>query len=646
MGTTTSNQDLGVTTKTSDHSAETSGATDVCWNPPVKVTVPHTNKVSTTKATEHTSTRTKFSEGEVVRVGDAIGPPSDDAHGDNGAGGGVGSHTYRMEARITKGSPNVKAEGKPIGRKTDPTSQNHGNTVGSIQGGNPNSTVSELDAEKLLACSLDTIKVVCGHGRECGTDHGLEITSEDTVKFTATRKNAKTGGAPTCSKPPHTKWVITQKKKGKLGEKKEMSGDEITLPNDPWFTWGKLDQKKTSNSIKQSLSVDKDKAAQDGKFDRAGTASAENDRLRTTRAGINETDAQTRSQGRDIPSSQGGLKASRQESRAELVDAAVAKKEAAVATRRAAFDAATQAYSAGKTIYEKTTKLMDLWEVYNADKEFIEVTVEAFACSGGDKYVIRSFPGKEIEWSISKETIDKLVAAFEAIKKVFKGVQKIATLAGAAANGDAKILKDVEFKIAIQWEEMKEDNAALNKYKHHCDRGWSWMLSATLAEVEYSLGLPVALFANLFVPGGGSALNSALNFIGFEATIGFDVTFKISVGVWGERKPGASSASCGGGFPLELEIFARVKIKWGDVIDCAGGISVKGEPKLQIVTPSINLLQAYVKLLPGEVKIGFKGYVKVNLYFWKYNWNDEYYPDTAKITWSEVPFKFMALLKT
>lgn len=641
MGTTTSNQDLGITTKTSDHIAKTDGATDVCWNPPVKVTIPHANEVSTTKATEHTSSKTMFSGGNVVREGDAIGPPSGPAHPDNGAGGGVVSHTHLKEARIPVGSPNVKAEGKPLGRKTDKTTQNHANTVGSIQGGNPATTISEIDAAKLLACSLDTIKTVCGHGREPGPEHLLEITATDTVKFTAKRKNAKTGGAPSCTQMPHTKWVITQIKDGKQTKREEKTGDVITLANADWFTWGDLDAKATGT---MTGSVGRTEAGNVAK-DASNQAAIQKARTDATKAVDGMTaDHHIRDNGGRTPSTADGRAAARAQATQEIGNTAAARKEAALANQQATFDAAKAAYAAGKDVYKATTSLIDFYKVWNADKG-CEVTVEAFACSGGDKYTLRSYPGKEIEFAISSETLAKIKAAVQAIQKVFRGVQKIATLAGAPAKADVKLFDPIEFKMACVWEEMKADNAELKKYKHHCDRGWSFMVSAMLAKVEFTLELPVALFANLFVPGAGSALSSALNFIGFTATIGFDVTIKISVGVWGERKPGSAKPTFGGGFPLELEIFARVKIAWRTNLEVAGGIIVKGEPKLQLMVPSIDLFQSYFKLLPGEFKIGFKGVAKVNLYLWKGDWAGEYYPDSAKVTWDEVPFKIFALLK-
>ena len=103
MGTTTSNQDHGVTTTSSGHVARTDGPSDVNWNPTTSTQVPHPNEVPTTAATEHTTDKTKFGGGNVVREGDAIGPNSGPGHPDTGAGGGIGSATHLLEARVPTG---------------------------------------------------------------------------------------------------------------------------------------------------------------------------------------------------------------------------------------------------------------------------------------------------------------------------------------------------------------------------------------------------------------------------------------------------------------------------------------------------------------------------------------------------------------
>src|SRR5687768_5498329 len=151
MGAKVTNEGKGVTSKTSEHTY-ISGLPGVCWDPTVTVQVPHVNHVTTDKAVEHTSGKTLFQNGNVVRVGEAL-EPSDPAHGDTGAGGGVTSHTYRKEARATKGSPSVRAEGKAPARTDDPTTQNHGNTTGTVKQTVSPEELTDNPEEFLKRCS-------------------------------------------------------------------------------------------------------------------------------------------------------------------------------------------------------------------------------------------------------------------------------------------------------------------------------------------------------------------------------------------------------------------------------------------------------------------------------------------------------------
>jgi len=603
MGTSTSNQELGITTTTSDHSAKTAGATDVNWNPPHTVAVPHPNEVATTKATEHTTGKTLFGGGNVVRQGDAIGPMSDPAHPDSG--GGVVSGTYRLEARVTTGSPNVKTEGTPLARNTDPTTQNHANTTGAVQGGDPNDALKALAEEKLKACSLDTTKVLCGHGREPGAEKYLEITAKDTVDLEATRKNAKTSGAPDCPQKLHTKWVVTRTKSGKQEKKEELVGDKKKLDNS-WFTWGDLDSGgETENGVELEA---KDRKATDEAAHYKANKPKKSGRAATQKRRAN-------------------------------AQAFAEKRAVNAADLASVVNGAQEAYKA-------TTSLVDFFKVWNAEP--IQVTVEAFACSGGDKYVIKSYPGKEIEFSIGEETLKKIKAAVNVIQKIFRGVQKVAALAGVPAKANVVLFKDPTLTMTCKWEEMDKDVPAIKKYKYHCDRGWSFDVSATLAETEeeeLSFGLPIALFANLFVPGAGSAINTALNYIGFEATIGFDIKFSIKVGIWGERKPGDLQPTFGGGFPIDISIYARVKIAWKSALEVSGGVIAEGTPKLTLRIPTIDLFSTEVVLLAGEIKMGFKGFAKVDLYFWGAKWEGTHFPEAAKVNYPESVMKVFAMVK-
>jgi hypothetical protein len=654
MATTTSNQDLGITTTSSDHVVQTQGPTDMNWNPPVKVVVPHGNQVPTTAATEHTTDRTQFGGGSVVRVGDAVGPSSGPAHPDNGAGGGVCSATHLQEARVVTGSPNVRTEGGPPARSTDPATNNHGNTPGVVQGANPTAEVPQTEEEKLLACSLDTIVVACGHGRKPGREKLLEITSADTVKLEATRKNAKTGGAPECSQPPHTKWVIRHTKDGRLVKQENKDGDVLELDNS-WFTWDDLDGGQPDSD--SNLEVSADRSSGPAPIDEQrlrDRTRAENERLRTSRPGLNEVDANTRQQGRATPGAP-RVHRQRQESRRELVEQFAQRERArAEGTARRldrAGNAAADAVNLGNAanqLYKGTKDIAEFFKVWNADKVQNEVTVEAFACSGGDKFVFRSFPGKEIELNLG-DYVEQVRSVVQAIQRVFRGIQQVATLAGTPVSADAKLLDPFDVTVACGWEELTQANAAIRKYPHHVDRLWNFQVATTLAEVDCRLTIPIAMFANLFIPGAGRAISSALNFIGFEANIRFSASVSISVAVWGDKPAGASRPTFGGGFPIKIELAAAVDIRWRTNVEVTGEMVVEGEPTFDLVVPSTELFDTYLRLRAGEFKFGFKGVAKAEISFFRRkiggSWDGEYFPEATRVAWDEMPLRIFSMLK-
>jgi hypothetical protein len=602
MGTTTSNQKLGITTKTSGHIAKTEGATDVCFDPPKKVPKPHPNEVPTERATEHTSDKTKFSEGNVVREGDAIGPLSDPAHGDSG--GGVVSGTYRYEARVTTGSPNVKTEGKPVGRNTDPTTQNHGNTTGKVTGGDPNKELTEIEAEKLLACSLDTTKVTCSHGREAGKEHLLEVTAPDTLTLVATRKNAKTGGAPACTNPPHTKWIVTRYKSGKEEKKEEKPGDTITLDNS-WFTWGSFDGGQSGPTYSTELEA-KDNTKQ------------------------LKQDALSRMKPK-------GNKHKQQQQRAR------ANREAKAG--QAAIEGVADQFNTAVKLAGAAVSLVEFFIVWNAEKNPVEVNVQALACSGGDKYIVRSYPGKEVEFSLDADTKAKIQAAAKTIEKICKAIKYVASLGGVSASAEIKIFQSIEFSMSVKWEEMTQDVAAIRKYKHHCDRGWSFQLGGQLLGIDLRFGVPVAAFANAFIPGAGTALTTALSYIGLEAKVEVRIDIDISANVFAEREPGALSPTVGGQVTFTPDIFFAVVVQWRSALEIAAGAVVKTEVSLQLKAPTIDLFAAYFNVEKGEISLGLRGTYKVDFLWWKKSDTFEYFPEAAKYTWDEFQLKVLSALR-
>jgi hypothetical protein len=328
------NQGKKVASTSSGLDATTGGATDNNWNPTKTVSSPHVNKAPLADATEHAS-KTEMSGGKTVREGDKIGPPSKDPHADTG--GGVGSGTYIKEAKDTSGSPNVKAEGAPVARDKDGTTQNHANTTGQVLDPGAAAALAKAQEEAKKACSMDLIKAEhatpvytntfaqsvgqvasqTGHnavavgvpvamvaapaaapmlagqmrapmapspsGPSAGTvrtiekSRFLEIVDKNPTILKAKRKNAKHPGAPECQHSPnHTKWIISRKKGGGMAPLvRELFGDDQTL-EEAWYNPGLefgIDLKSEDNDPFNDQKA-RDRAA-DRSAQRAGERAAE-----------------------------------------------------------------------------------------------------------------------------------------------------------------------------------------------------------------------------------------------------------------------------------------------------------------------------------------------------------------------------------
>ncbi len=391
---TVENQGHGVTSMTSDHIAQNT-APDVCFTPDKSATIPHDNSVNTSAATEHTIDKTQINGGKVVRVGDAIGPAS--KSGDGGAcGKGVASGTCQEEARATTGSPNVTAEGKPVARKTDPTTQNHGNTAGHVTGGDPNDKDDGAVDQKKLACnfkdnekgkvpdnsmtcvhaapgggsSLAGAKVPCGGpGRYAGPDGLLEVTTPVEVKLLSKRINAKKADAPPeCEEHNHTKWKVDREKSQFCAARsQEFPSEDTHLLSKDWFAYPA--QYEFDSDTDGRNSIAKDRGAR-----------------RTTPTSARKT--RTRARRRHSAKRSG--------------------KENRIGTQRRR--CGRHHPIGGQAGYEAFRTIKEFLEVWNLYDEPINVIVDADACAGGLKYTIRSFPSQKTSFKID----DKLIAKIRA----------------------------------------------------------------------------------------------------------------------------------------------------------------------------------------------------------------------------------------
>lgn len=637
MGTTTSNQDHGVTTTTSDHQAKTDGPSDTNWNPPTGAQMPHKNEVPTALATEHTSDKTKFGGGNVVRVGDAVGPNSGPAHPDNGAGGGIGSHTHLQEARVTEGSPNVVAEGKPIAREQDKTTQNHGNTNGQIHGSSPTTTLTSPAVDRKEACSLDTTIVKCcgatttasvvaekigadepaAHGRNPGPDNVLEIVTPDIITLHADRKNAKEASkGPECEhEGDHTTWKVSKWQSGKMLKEETFKGDDKTLDNS-WFSWpglpGIIANHGESKPIEQSTTT-----AKQAVRDMRQSAKDSNGTIR------NVPNPHT-------PANTDG-KSNNQIARETLANA---QKQSQ--TRR---DGLQVAANLGLSLYQ----FLQVWNAYN---DPVEVKIEALACSGAKKYTIRSVMGDVAEFGVGGKDLEKIKAAIATFEKLCKIFQKLASLAGLPASFGIELCKLPNVKLEVQWKELKKDNPAIKKYKHHVDTSWRLVFEfEALVKWKGEFNVPLAWFLNFFAPGAGTALNTFINTFGLEANVGVDIDFQIIPAVWWKRSAGDTSPTLGGGVKFKLELYFRLKVKWSDWLEVSGGAIVSNSLYAEPAPlESLDLFQAGIKC-EGSMKVGFRGAYRVDLWWWSKSDTFNYFPEQCKLSFPSFVVKPLGFLK-
>jgi hypothetical protein len=128
MSDKTANEDRAIVSKGTDHVAFNT-APDMCIVPGAGP-MPFPNVVKSEKLAAGATTKTLANTLPIMTSASELGPPSAPEHA--GTGGGVTSGTYICEAKATSWSKDVFAEGNPVVRSFDTTTQNHGNTVGMV----------------------------------------------------------------------------------------------------------------------------------------------------------------------------------------------------------------------------------------------------------------------------------------------------------------------------------------------------------------------------------------------------------------------------------------------------------------------------------------------------------------------------------
>ncbi len=584
MGATVTNEDLGITTKTSDHTAATVGPLDVCFNPPKQVPVPHPNHVTTDKAVEHTSGKTLFQNGNVVRVGESI-TPSDPAHPDTG--GGVVSGTYRAEARATRGSPNVRAEGLPPARTDDPTTQNHANTTGQIFQVVPPGLLDDNPEEFFKRCSYDTSKIKCEH-HDLVEMPQIDVKRGDTITIEAKRKNAKVENAPPdCVQPPHMKWRVTRAGGttalgAPIPEKAEdFTGDTLVLAD--WLP-------ELATLPDTEVTVDESDTAK--------------------RAAIADKNAYAQQNA-----------AARGSSRVENQDGRQAYQQVKADRERraAALDAV-----------QKLADFAQFLIAWRAAQNPIRLTITGSACSGTVSYEVHGYPEHEYEFEIP---LDGLVEAGRWISRAMSVVRSVGQLANVSVENTLTCPKDdVKIVLKFEWKEGEEADV------YRVVREASVTVSGTLLEWKFEVSVPLTNFLAIIPVLGGLAARAIgwiIQRIGAEASIGIAVEVTLAAEAalsfkWTKAR-GWEWAEASIRLPIDFQFYLFVRIQLRDWIHVEGQAIVKADPALKLEGSPAGLV---LKSDEFEIKVGFTGMIHIDVWFYSFEQTGEWYPEswTCKVS--------------
>jgi hypothetical protein len=599
MSATVTNEDKGVTTTTSDHTAASDGATDTCWNVPMTAQIPHPNSVKTDKAVEHTTGKTLFQGGNVVRVGEAM-LPSDPAHGDTGGGGGVRSHTYRAEARVTTGSPNIRAESGPPGRTEDPTTQNHGNTEGKIYQDVPAGLLDDNPEEYLKRCSYDTSKIKCGHHEEVEKPE-IDVWRGDTITIEAHRKNAKVPDAePVCASPPHMKWHVTRTGGVNLvgaalpDMAADFTGDTLVLSGDWTAPMGSL---TLEGSQERELSPEARRAyiAQKNSFAQANAAA------------------------RGSP-------------RVENQDAALAYRQVGERINE------TDRYHAPRLNMARAmvTNLVNLAQflvAWRAHQNPVRIAIVGTACSGSVTYEVRCYPNSKYSFSVP---LDGIIEAGRWVSRTFTFVRSLGQLADVNVEGNFRIPGDVAIGLEFQWKEPEEE-AELYEIAREAELSIQGKLFELGAELAFPLTNLLAI-----IPGIGVAVARAIGWvlrrIGAEASVGAGFSISLSAAVlttfkWTE-KHGWHWDKAGIKLPIELRFYLFIRLRWGDTVHVEMQAVVSADPALLLEANAEGLR---LKSDDFMVRIGFAGVIQVSTWFYTFEQSGTWYPEAWTFRVGSVP---------
>lgn len=502
MGTA-ENQEKTIATTGSPHNAN-SGPPDMCFLPSKKGPIPPPNTVPTVRATEHTTPKTVISGSTIVQKGDAIGPPSDPAH--PGTDGGVKSGTYRKEARVTSGSPNVKTEGNQPGRHVDPTTQNHANTTGTVVDSSLKPDANSAPRKPEERCTVTELVLKCKHGRETtAKEQVLDVLKGDTVTCTSTRKNLLQPGEPPAACPPafpgrHVKTKFTITRTGpEAADKKdpqEFVGKDVkTLSPGDWIPEGDSDKgpgEASGEAGKRSAEPTGVTGSTSGKV--LGGGQGREWGQKPEAGAANATNRQDYGF-----KGYSGNSADRRRQRRADERAGVPTKEEAFDTSAKKTDLANSAIKGATTAVNLSKNFAEMMALYKADP--VVVQVEAQGCAGSQSRKVNVYPDAEKAFDIMK--MREIISAFEKFRAAFKVAEKLATLL-QIGDFKFKLLEPVSCELRLAWKELERQSPNNPRLTiQRCNREWTLAVGGTLLEFVAKAEIPA--FAILKIAGSVAA---------------------------------------------------------------------------------------------------------------------------------------------
>lgn len=661
MGDTVTNHELLVATKGSGHYARTEGDTDVCFNPTKTASSPHENFVSTKQLGAGQTTKTFIQQKPIVTTVGVIEPSSHPAHTDTG--GGVKSSTYRKEAKPTAGSPDVTAEGNPVCRTDDPTTQNHANTTGKLVQPSPEERLRMEEEEAKPKCTMVKVVGQCAgpgtpdmsnvnvsgpaimsgnanvipahnapipHGRELyfppngqmGSEgYYLEVLSTDTVTLNATRENAVEKGPPACIKRIHTLWVITRSGAGEDPEEDEVSGDTLVL-DEAWFKVPAVDEwgLKPGSRSKDKNWEGKRKAEDVNENQKPKIAE---DALKQMPRDKKEQEVfDRRAAGHTNIGAAKRHHADRREAEREKL------REKLTDDRKKANKSAQNTVKAVMNIAQNAAKLYYYWNYMNNP---VTLDIQALACTGSKNVKLLCYPVGKFEWDLFSDKIAENVNKIRLLAALF---QKIAAI--FRARGNFKFLQGPQLLLTTEFKELKENKNGFLKSQVRL----SWELSIgfeKLIEFAVEFGLPLL---NFFGPMGAAA-NLFLNAFGIEGNAYISLAFGVNpriLGRWTEY-----NECIIGEFKMtvkvEVQIGARARFR--DIAE----IYAAGYVEASIEFTKIELGQEYLCKCyhKGALQIGIKAGGYASWWGFSKSFEINYKPPDWKYSLGEGDFQFVKL---